>query len=198
MVEIDIKCPICLELPVIPVQVLCFPCDCMGGQRLCLSCARSWLHLHYRQSIRNHVEQKCLYCDSKLSHNMREHDLIQIDMLLLQNRLNEKVICPCGYSDKYNIIHHIREICPLTNEQCIHCFEDVPRLEITSKQHVLYCNAYEKCPINGCCYYWKSNYKNPTVISHLQNHIDHIQNQIKELKQVSSECRRHIRQLEKK
>lgn len=70
--EIDLKCPLCLETCCVPVELTCFPCfsltsvHCYSFTRLCFQCAVSWLQLHLVPSQRPSSSLKCLYCEERV------------------------------------------------------------------------------------------------------------------------------------
>lgn len=196
-IQLQVLCPICLSLPSIPVQVVGFPCHCMSFHRVCIGCARKWLHLDKSQTHREHDKVACLFCSSTLPSNMSENDLLRVDGLLLsQCRLE----CPCGHkSTDGSMMRHLEDECLLVCTPCRHCHEDMPKKEFVSNRHIAKCPCYVKCSMPDCRCYWTkdvaTNRYKENVKNHLLQHIQDLTTQIDKLRVQRNQCKRQLKPL---
>lgn len=130
-----ITCTICLEPPVIPVRLKCFPCgaskqgerSCDSITRVCLTCAVGFLQLQEPPEKRA-INKKCLTCakSCRPSTLMNMNMAFEKDFLLMSLDGEHRFKCPgwevCNFEGNHNEVErHFSSHCARGFEYCRHC-----------------------------------------------------------------------------
>lgn len=151
-----VKCAICLDVCVIPVEITCFGCSlpdsqkpsCFSFYRVCELCAIQYLEMDKPPEQRSE-SKRCLFCESTCN---PKHSILSYrkDYLLMQLDPNPDVPCPnadCDHRGTHALIEqHYSHECPHTIIWC-QCNAHGTREHITSHQHRSQCVFYEECSI---------------------------------------------------
>lgn len=157
MIEL-MRCPICQEIPCIPVRMVCFPCyhpmsrSCDSIQRICMECAIEYLELHSIPEKRSVTLRKCFFCPATVSlPALTLSTSLQKDFLLLTSDIRKDVKCPfdqCHFQGSHvEVDHHYQSDCMFRMVQCIWCNESYQQVQQVKHQEVcpffMYCRRCE-------------------------------------------------------
>lgn len=155
-----IQCAICLNTCRIPVRLLCFPCNkftphrpnCSNIRRVCLSCARKYLHLD-KKKIDRPANVKCLICSTTCNPRYLNNvnDIYEKDFLLMQMDPRDDYDCEnqeCSFrGNQFQLYEHLQYQCLYRNIQCDGCKEShAYKDEILHKSLCTYYVECSKCP----------------------------------------------------
>jgi len=145
----SILCPVCMEIPTIPVQLKCFPCarepgrNCSSFTMLCRHCAHGFLELNKPICKRNPL-LKCMTCDQRAetvgSSSNNAYDTLYILMKMDTRTLD----CPhCDFTGSHlDLCAHLDLDCVHRNKECI-CGAYIPLSQM--ENHYITCPQYSKC-----------------------------------------------------
>lgn len=155
-----IPCIICLNTCRIPVRLVCFPCNtftphrpnCSNIRRVCLSCAKKYLHLE-KKKVERPASVKCLICSTTCNPRYLNNvnDIYEKDFLLMQLDPRDDYDCEnqgCSFrGHQFELYEHLQFECLYRMIQCDGCKESCPyKDEILHKSLCTYYVECSKCP----------------------------------------------------
>lgn len=132
--SLDIKCPLCLEMCCLPVELSCFPCfsstsiHCHSFTRLCFQCAVLLLQLH-KPPLERQTFLKCLYCEESVNlQQLNPRTSFRIDFLvsarhhvLSEHSTYKCTMCPNVYPTMTALETHVWSDCGFSYRQLCSC-----------------------------------------------------------------------------
>jgi hypothetical protein len=152
-----IKCSICLDHCLIPVEIICFGCDstqfkpsCYSFHRLCQTCAETYLELDKPFYMRSSIK-RCLFCNTDANPRiLTKRNSYRKDFLTMSQ--DKRIVrCPnhaiCGIELIHiDIERHYERECPHTIIECM-CGVWDKRQIIDSAEHKNICSFYKFCDV---------------------------------------------------
>ena len=167
----EITCPICLEIPTIPVRLVAFECACTV--RYCMTCVRDALNLNGFQNGANHnylkscptcrgecvLDPRIFYDDrQRLKKNIKWTDVYVVDEELMEkmDEVLDPASCPrnCGWTGlRMEARNHLQQCMNTFRFKCFGCHKMFTKDGL--QEHVNSRSSYRKC---------KSQFRNQTCI----------------------------------
>lgn len=169
--EIDYKCCICMEIPIIPVEIICFPCyknnllNCNSLLRICLQCCILFFQLNRHKNMREY-NKKCFYCPCHIRlASLSFHNTFKFDFRFHSSTIIHS--CPfCNHfvGNTIQLISHLK-IC---DEYFIEC---------QCNQIIIFKNYYlhkKSCLFFDQCHFCNDLIENTHINQHMRDSHDHI------------------------
>jgi len=159
------NCIICTNTLRCPVKLKIFNSTdehkCWNKNRLCLRCARKYLQMNDKNSIKTGICKKCPFCmaeettknikflHAKITYK-KDKVLYQKINALIENGTLEKMDCECGevFDDEYEMENHFKNHCKKSNISCHQCHMKLLRedLEEHIKKDCVLCSCGKFMP----------------------------------------------------
>lgn len=173
--SVQVQCCLCLDEVRVPVKIKAFRCpkapgkpSCHDVNRVCLICARNYLHLNTFPAISRPDAKKCLFCPTTIDlRYLNAQKAYEKDFMLMS--LMPRKDYPCFHSElgcvftgsQNELDRHMQSECKYRMTKC-EC--GVFHKVIDGPQHYQQCQFYEKCSF---CLEWINT---SDIDAHLTNH----------------------------